>query len=309
VSKIFQALERAERERALERTPQERRQRDSRADNKELSPSSFSQREHTQRRCQRYDENHPLGDLHPSVDGHLVGLLDPMSFEAEQYRTVCYSLEQLHKGKGLTTIAISSPTVSDGKTTTAINIAATLSQDPATKILLIDLDLRRPSVSRLLGLSHSQGPGVTDFVLRSGFSLRDVILECPSFHLDLLLSGSSTQAPHETLKEPKFEQLLQEARYCYDYVIVDTPPIVPFPDCRFLEPWIDGILLIVTAHKTPRELVSKAIDSINPTKMIGILFNNDDQSESQYYSSYYYSKETKKTEGFRWLQVFKELLH
>jgi len=296
VSKIFQALERTELERAHQRTGQDYAPRDSRVDGKEARTFPLFQKEHAPQRQDEYEEkSSPLIQSH--VDRHLVSLLTPTVYEAEAYRVVCHRISQLHKEMGLSILAISSPSMSDGKTVSAINIAATLAQLPETKTLLVDLDLRRSSLPELLGWRHAQHLGVTDFVLNSPLSLDEVVREYPSFNFDVLLSGSPSRDPHEIFKEAKFEQLLQEARRQYDYVILDTPPFIPFPDCRFIEPCVDGFLLVVKAHKTSRKLIAETLDSIDPTKMVGIFLNNETRSDSHYYSAQY-SPEKKNDNGW-----------
>ncbi len=286
MSKIFQALERAELERAHQRTGQDYAPIDSHVDGKETRTVPLFRKEHAPPRHDEYGKNaSPL--VQSRVDGHLVSLLTPIAYEAESYRVVCHRIAQLHKEMGLSILAISSPSMSDGKTVSAINIAATLAQLPETKTLLVDLDLRRSSLPKLLGWRHAPNLGIRDLVLDATLSLDKVIHPYPSFNFDVLLGGSHSRDPHDVLKVAKFEQLLQEARRQYDYVILDTPPFIPFPDCRFIEPCVDGLLLVVKAHKTSRKLLAEAIESIDSTKMVGILFNNDDRSDSYYYAAQY----------------------
>jgi non-specific protein-tyrosine kinase len=90
------------------------------------------------------------------------------------------------------------------------------------------------------------------------------------------------------LKLPRFGALLQEARQHYDYVVVDTPPLLPFADCRVIERWIDGLLVVVAAHQTPRKLLAEALDSTDPTKLVGLVLNKDDHQALQYSHAYYY---------------------
>src|SRR3989440_4503123 len=94
------------------------------------------------------------------LDGHFVSLVTPATFEAEQYRALRHMIEELHAASGLAVVAVSSPSVGDGKTTTAINLAGALAQSPDARVLLIDADLRRPSIARHLGLQGSPSPGL-----------------------------------------------------------------------------------------------------------------------------------------------------
>ena len=225
------------------------------------------------------------------VDPHLVSLVAVTSPEAEQYRTICSRLEQINKdrNKGLSVIAVSSGLAGDGKTMTAINIAGTLTQFPETRVLLIDLDLRRPAVARYLGISQDQNLGVMGFVEEPGLFLSDVVTEYAPFRLSVLPAGRASRTPHEVLKSQRLATLLQEAKAHYDFVIVDLPPMF-FPDCRLVEHLVDGVVLVVSAHRTPRKLVEESLNVLHPNKVAGIILNNDDRPLFGYYSyySYYY---------------------
>ncbi len=90
--------------------------------------------------------------------------------------------------------------------------------------------------------------------------------------------------PYELLQSPRLGELLEEARRSYDYVVIDTPPLVSIPDCRAIARCVDGFLVIVAAHRTPRKLVEEALTVVDPAKVIGIVFNCDDRPLAGYYS-------------------------
>src|SRR5581483_86768 len=209
--------------------------------------------------------------------------------EAEQYRTICSRLEQMHKDRGLCVIAISSALAGDGKTMTAINLAGTLTQFPETRVLLLDLDLRRPAIAHYLGVSKGQTPGVLGFIEDPGVTIIDVVREYAPFQLAVLPAGRASRTPHEILKSKRLAQLLDEARTNFDYVIIDLPPML-FPDCRLVEHLVDGVVMVVSAHRTPRKLVEESLNMLHPSKVAGLILNNDDRPLFGYYSyySYYY---------------------
>jgi capsular exopolysaccharide synthesis family protein len=221
------------------------------------------------------------------LDGHLVSLVMPASFEAEQYRALRQMVDQLHVSAGLAVIAVSSPSVGDGKTTTAINLAGALAQSAQGKVLLVDCDLRRPGVEATLGLRVSPSPGLVGAILEPRLTLADVVRRRPPFNLDVLPAGDTPSAPYELLKSPRFGEILEEARQRYDYVVVDTPPLVAVPDCRVISRWVDGFVVVVAAHRTPRRLVEEALTVVEPDKMIGLVFNRDERPLSGYYHHAY----------------------
>jgi Mrp family chromosome partitioning ATPase len=115
------------------------------------------------------------------VDPHIVSLMAVASPEAEQYRSICSRLEQMHKENGLGIIAISSPIAGDGKTMTAINVAGTLAQFPETRVLLIDMDFRRPAVSKYLGITDGYSSGLGSLVDDPQLSLSKVVRQYAPF--------------------------------------------------------------------------------------------------------------------------------
>jgi protein-tyrosine kinase len=211
------------------------------------------------------------------IDGHLVSLLDPISPKAEQYRTLRYIVEQAHRIEQVSILAVSAPTVGDGKTTTAINLAGALAQATDARVVLIDADLRRPVLHQYLGMGEARR-GLADAILDSTLTLVDVVRPCPPFNLSVLPAGTPTPSPYELLKSPRLGQLFEEARLQYDYVVVDTPPLVPLPDCRIIGKHVDGFLLVVRAHKTRTKMFDEAARVLDSSKVLGVVFNGSDDA-------------------------------
>ena len=223
-----------------------------------------------------------------SIEAHLVSLIAPETFEAEQYRALSYMIEQLHTEANLSVIAITSPAAGDGKTITAINLASSLTRLPGARVLLVDLDVRRPCISANLGLQRVNSRGLVDFVLDQNMPIEEVLQAYLSSKLTVIVTGHAPSTPYDTLQSARLEELITEARQRYDYIVLDTPPLIPFPDCRLIERLADGFLVVVGAHRTPRKLVTEGISIIDPEKVVGIVFNNDDQPVLGDYSYYDY---------------------
>ena len=218
------------------------------------------------------------------VEEHLVSLLTPTSFEAERYWGLRHLVEQLHRTADLCIMAVSSPGIGDGKTTTAINLAGALAQTPEAQVLLVDADLRNPAVVEYLGLDDP-GPGLVDAILDPNLALKDVVRPCPPFNLSVIPARRRPSAVYEVLKSPRLEELLAEARRQYDYIVLDTAPMAHFPDCRVIGKWVDGFLVVVNAHRTPRKLVEEALNVTDQVKVIGLVFNGDDHPlPARYYA-------------------------
>lgn len=246
---------------------------------------------------------------HPDgVDEHLVSLLTPASLEAEQYRVLRYIVEQMHQDAGLHVVAVTSPGVGDGKTTTTINLAGALAQAPEAQVLLVDTDLRKPSVEGHLGMGDSESRGLVDAILDPGLALEDVVQRCPPFNLSVLPAGRYPAATYEVLKSPRLGKLLEDARQRYDYIVLDTPPLILVPDCRVIAKWVDGFLMVMAAHKTPRKLLEEALNVMDPTKIVGLVFNGDDRPLSGYYGYYYrYGQSPGGHRAGWWSQVVKKV--
>jgi capsular exopolysaccharide synthesis family protein len=274
MSKFFQALEQAERDRAL--------QQGGASHSADLTAPPSAEAEATDPEMLQQ----ALTDSADGVDDHLVSLVAPAAFEAEQYRALRYAVEQFHELRNLRIVAVSSPSVGDGKTTTAINLAGALAQAPEARVLLVDADLRRPSVARLLALDGHHGPGLVNAILDPTLSLERVARPRPPFNLSVISAGQMPPSPYEVLKSPRLGALLQEARIRYDYIVLDAPPLCPVQDCRVIAQWVDGFLLVVAAHRTPRRLVEQALNVVERGKVLGLVFNGDDHP-SQSFTGYY----------------------
>jgi capsular exopolysaccharide synthesis family protein len=217
-----------------------------------------------------------------------VSLLEPASFEAEQYRALRHVIEQLRKSADLAIVAVSSPDAQDGKTTTAINLAGALAQSPEARVLLVDADLRGASLAPMLGLEDRGGTGLVDAVLDPALPLEAVTRALPHVNLSVVPAGRRTSTPYEVLKSARVGELLADARKRYDYVVLDTPPLVAVPDSRVIARWVDGFVIVVTAHRTARKLLDEALHVTDSAKVVGLVFNADDRhlSRASYASRY-----------------------
>lgn len=250
---------------------------------------------------------------HPAlnrVDPHLVSFVAPESPEAEQYRALRYAVEYVHKAGEGTVVGVCSPLPGDGKSLTAINLAGALAQDAKAWVLLIEVDLRRPSVTLADHLAIGDiaaGGGLVDAILDSSIGLEKVVRYLPHFNLAVLPAGRPANAPYEALKSPRFGELLMQARKRYDYVILDAPPVVPVPDCRLIAKWVDSFIMVVAAHRTPREAIEEALTLMNSANIMGLVFNGHDRSATRSYGyyGYGYGHSSRRDGGHWWSRLFR----
>lgn len=231
-------------------------------------------------------------ELVARVDRHLVSLVAPDSIDAEQYRGLRYVVEHMEKPDepGGTLVGVCSPLSGDGKSLTALNLAGSLAQDSNARVLLVEVDLRRPSVTigNHLTLRKPRAQGLVDAILDPSLSLEHVVQYLPAFNLGVLPAGRCSSSPYEALKSPQFGELLAQARRRYDYVILDAPPVVPVPDCRLIAKLVDGFIMVVAARRTPRVALEEALNLLGPEKVMGLVFNGVDRSTSRHYGYYGY---------------------
>jgi capsular exopolysaccharide synthesis family protein len=206
------------------------------------------------------------------LDEHLVSLQATSTAAAEQYRVLRHLVEILRRRANLQVIGVTSPGGGDGKTVTAINLAGALSQSDDARVLLVDMDLRHPAIARYLGITQMR-PTLADALGAPALPLKDAVVSLPRFNLCVLQAPLSAASPYELLRSPRLEALLTEARQQYDYVVVDTPPFVPFPDSRLIAKSIDGFVLVVASNRTPRGVLAEALKAMDPEKAVGFVFN------------------------------------
>ena len=223
---------------------------------------------------------------HKQFDKHLVSLIAPASFAAEQYQALRLKIERIRQSRDLRVIAITSPGAADGKTVTSINLAAALGRGSNARVLIIDADLRRPALAQQLHVDAAAA-GVAELVASSDLTIADAVRPVDTFNLDVITAGQPTGPVHELFRSPRLERLLAEARERYDYVIIDTPPLVPVVDSALLARLVDGVLLVVAANRTPRKLLEEALNQLDAAKVLGIVFNSDSKPLYGYYDSGY----------------------
>ncbi len=198
-----------------------------------------------------------------AMDSHLVVYHDPGSAVAEQYRTFRTNLLALNPDGAPRALAISSSIKGEGKSVTAANLAIVLVELPDTRALLIDADLRQPSVAGLFG--RKPRPGLTDLLL-DGLPLDRVIQPTVGPNLSILPGGRDVRNPSELLGSPRIGDLVNALKAEYNYLLFDTPPVLPFADASVLGTRMDGTLMVVRLDKTPRDQVEKSLETLRAAR-------------------------------------------
>ncbi len=202
----------------------------------------------------------------------------------ESYKNIRTNIASLMAKKDAKVLAISSPNASEGKSTTSLNIAITLSQLDK-KVLIIDTDAHRPSLHKKLKVSNNIG--ILDVIIDSS-KLGEAIHHHNEF-LDIITCGSNVPKPSELISSEKFDELLAQFKEEYDYVILDTPPINPVSDALVIAQKVDAVIMIVRASVTTYDAFKKAIKALNVLDITvdGIIINGSDPRPKGYYKSKY----------------------
>lgn len=220
----------------------------------------------------------------------------PKSVSAESYRTLRTNIQLTNLDHPPKSLVITSTAPLEGKSTTALNLAVALAQKES-KVLLIDADLRKSVVHKLLRLDNSTG--LADAILN--YSRLEAAVKRPNNidNLWVLTSGSTPSNPSELLGSSRMKALMEQVRKEYDYVIYDTPPLISVSDSAILASQADGVLLVISPGKVKREIVRRTKELLERigTPILGCVFNGVEPSHSNYYYYYNYYRYYASPEG------------
>ena len=241
---------------------------------------------------------------------YLVTHYEPKSMGAEAFRALRTNLQFLRlemKGK---LFLITSSFVKEGKTLNAVNLALSVAQ-AGNKVLLVDADLRKPLVHKIFGLSRE--PGITDYVLGNyhwqevtntisdvmlgDFGIDDILKTPGMDNINVVTAGTKPPNPSEILSSSRFKEFLAEANKVYDFVFVDSPPLLPVADAAEIAPLMDGVFMVYTVGKIGRGVLKRAksnLDNVD-ARVLGVILNNVKPEAGpeyfKYHSQHYYGPE------------------
>jgi capsular exopolysaccharide synthesis family protein len=215
---------------------------------------------------------------------HLTAHDLPKSPISEQYRLIRNNLYFSSVDKEIKTIVVTSPEPSDGKSTTSANLSIVLSQQ-GKQVLLIDADLRKPTVHFAFNVSNLDG---LTSVLAKEISLEEAIIKSYIPNLDILPSGPIPPNPSELLGSKSMEMVMEDLRESYDYIVFDTPPILAVSDSQVMANKCDGVIMVVASGKTKRDRALKAKDLLEKanSSLLGVIVNGVESKHSNYYGQY-----------------------
>jgi capsular exopolysaccharide synthesis family protein len=226
----------------------------------------------------------PQRETAAELNRRRITLLQPESFVAEQFRTLRAQLDSLSASRPTRTLAVTSALAGDGKTLAAIGLAVVSSMQPGRRVLLVDCDLREPTVAVSLGLRVDAGLAE---VLEGNASLEDAVTRVEGAQLDVLPVRSVPPNPSELLASENMRKLLELLASRYDRVVLDLPPTLGLPDAKTVSELCDGVIFVVRAHVTPEPEIASALDMIDRRRILGLVMNGSEPATSRYGSTRY----------------------
>ncbi len=238
-------------------------------------------------------------NLLPQTNGHQSGVRtngyfpshNRLSVVVEAYRTLRTAILLSQVEEPPKTILFTSSLSREGKSSTVINTAIIFAQ-MGKKVLVIDADLRRSDCHKILGIEN--GKGLAE-VLTGGGEVKEMISPTTTDNLFLLSSGTTPPNPTELIGSNKIHEILTSLQEHYDYIFIDSPPVIPLSDAVLLSPRVDGVVLIVRGNETPRNIVKEAQQHLRyaRAKFLGVVLNGviRQGGDSAYYYDHYYSSD------------------
>lgn len=225
-----------------------------------------------------------MGDS--QVDSRIIAYFDPKSPITEQYKILRTNILSLHKNKSIKTIAITSSIHSEGKTITCLNLAVAMAQSTnKPKILLIDADMRRGKLARYLGIRNHAGLAE---LLRGQAKLDDVLFKGDIDNLTFISSGTVPPNPVELLGSEDMKDFLTDIKQKFDYILIDTPPLISVTDPGILGAQADGVLMVIQAGRTQRGIVRHATELLHQAqaRLLGYILTNIEYHLPEYIYRY-----------------------
>lgn len=217
----------------------------------------------------------------------LITYYEPKSIIAEQYRTLRTNLEFAQVGRDVRSIAITSSMPMEGKSTTSANLAYTLGQT-GRNVLIVDADLRKPTLHRTFKLKNEQG--LTTLLANHDLKFNQVVQKSNELGLYFLPSGPIPPNPAELIGSPQMSALISELRDNFDMVIYDTPPVLSVTDAQILATRVDGVIMVARQNFARKDNVREAKEALENVKanILGFVVNNVPFEEGKGYGYYAY---------------------
>ena len=222
---------------------------------------------------------------HMTKSRNLITNTNPRSPISEQYRTIRTNLQFSSVDSELQTMLFTSSGASEGKSTTVANVAVVYAQQ-GKRVLLIDADLRKPTVHYSFRVDNVRG---LSNLLVDNIPFDDVVHETNIENLHVVTCGPIPPNPSELLASNKMDSMIEELKKVYDVILIDSPPVLAVTDAQILSALVDGVVLVVRSKETEIEAAQKAVELLQASKakILGAILNGQDKKNSNNYYYYY----------------------
>jgi capsular exopolysaccharide synthesis family protein len=223
-------------------------------------------------------------EAHLNPENRLVYYDDPRSPAADRFRLLRMRLKEHWAAGKLKKLLVTGALAHDGKSTVTLNLATALAERGKRTVLVVEADLHHSSLAESLRLKP--WAGLTECLVDDAASPLSAIRRIQPLGWHLLPAGEPRRNPTELLQSPAFGQIMQKLSPCFDWILIDSPPVIPLTDSLTLQQHADASLLVVRAGRTPREAVEQTIALLGKKNILGIVLNGMEASNHLYYQYY-----------------------
>jgi capsular exopolysaccharide synthesis family protein len=209
---------------------------------------------------------------------------DDGSLGAEKYRVLATRLNHLQEQRSIKRVVVTSSSSREGKSVTVSNLALTLSRRLNKRVLLIDGDLRQPTLSKLFGIG--QWPGISDWHLAQK-PIGDYLVRISTWPLWILPSGAPPEHPLDLLQSARMPEVMNQFMGWFDWILIDSPPVLPMADLALWSRQAEAVIMVVRQGHTTKKFLTKAVEALDMSKLLGVVLNEGTESHHEIYQSYY----------------------
>jgi protein-tyrosine kinase len=225
--------------------------------------------------------------FNPAPESHLIDLHRPMETPSEEFRSLRTKLNHIQSVQPIHTVIVTSPSPAEGKSFTTMNLSLAQSHLADNMVLCADFDLRRPTLHNLLQVDRS--PGISDYLLGQA-KLEDIIKKISGSNLYFMPAGTLVKNPLELLNLREAKALFDELPRIFNWMLCDSPPVLFSADANLLSAYADGVVLVVRISSTTIDTITRAVQSLSETTILGAVANGARAGELYSKYTYYYSK-------------------